>query len=271
MTQTQDTAQLLEQISELEEQNANLRLLEAAIERNAKMFEALLGASHDGIALTRADGSIIRVIRGILGYALHDVEGLHLADLVHREDRETVLEAYRELMIGRKQRLKCEARVKKPEGGYLWVELTITDLLDDPAVMALVNNYRDISVRKRNQLTEAEMALLCDSSSAAVFSVDQTGSVLSWYPACERILGYSPPEMEGAHVHSLMPASLEVSDRASRSAVIESGCSSDPIAAQFLARGGKPVSVELTLEPLLQQNAIQGVVYILRPPSQPAA
>jgi len=255
---------LLERISELEEQNANLRRLEGTIERNAKMFEALLGASQDGIALTRTDGSIIRVIRGIL-YSPSEVSGMQMADLLHREDRETLHEAYRELVIERKQRIQCEVRVKKPAGGYLWIEIRLTDLLDDPAVMAIVINFRDISLRKRRQLNEAEMAALCDSASAAVFSVDQTGSILSWYPACEKLLAYSAVEMEGAHVHTLIPTDFEGRDRVSRSEVIETGYASGPLPAKLLTGNGRSIPVALMLYPLIQDNALQGVTYIVRP------
>jgi len=168
------------------------------------------------------------------------------------------------LVVDRKRRVQCEARLGKPDGGYLWVELTITDLLDDPAVLAIVNNYRDITGRKRRQLAEAELALLCDFASVSVFSVDLAGSIQSWHPGCERMLGYTASEMAGVHVRSLIPGNLEASDRDSRSAVVETGCASRVIATHFLTRGGAPVCVEVTLSPLIQTNAVQGVAYFLR-------
>ena len=64
---------LLERISELEEQVRNLRQIEATLHRNTALFEALIAASHDGIALTRADGTVIRVVHSILGYASPDL------------------------------------------------------------------------------------------------------------------------------------------------------------------------------------------------------
>lgn len=116
-----ETESFLERISELEETVANLRRLEATIARNARTFEALLGASHDGIALTGADGHIIRVVRSILGYPPNVLNGIPIADLVHPEDRDAILDCYGRLVLDRTQRARCEVRVQKARGGYLWV------------------------------------------------------------------------------------------------------------------------------------------------------
>lgn len=253
----------------LEDSNATLRRLEATLDRNTRMFEALLDAGHEGIALTAADGSIIRVIRGILGYGPNALNGIPIADLVHREDRDRILGCYRELVIDRKPQMQGEARVMKEDGAWLWVEFTLTDLLDNPNVMAIVCNYRDISWRRfetmTRRLAEAELAALADHASVAVFSVDQAGAVQTWRPCCERLLGHTSAEIEGAHVHALVPAALESADRAGRTVVIESGRTSSPIATQLLARDGRPVAVQLVLAPLVLNNAVQAVAYIAHP------
>lgn len=60
---------LLERVSELEERVGNLQRLEDAVRRNALLFESLLAGSRDGITLTTADATVIRVVKSILGYA----------------------------------------------------------------------------------------------------------------------------------------------------------------------------------------------------------
>ena len=61
-----EVQELLERISELEEQVSNLKRLEVTLERNAALFNSLLSASREGIAMTRADATIIRVIRPVI-------------------------------------------------------------------------------------------------------------------------------------------------------------------------------------------------------------
>jgi PAS domain S-box-containing protein len=248
-------------LAEQEESHASLQRLEAALERNLRMFEALVGASQEGITLTSADGRIIRIIRGILGYAPNSLAGTQIADLAHPEDRDMVLESYRHVVLGRQQRIQCEVRLVKVDGSYLQVELTINDMLDNPAVMAIVCTGRDISLRRRRHMTEAELDVLSDHASVAVFSVDRDGVLQTWHPACERLLGYTAAEMADAQVHSLISPACGAPSLAS---VMECGKASQPIATQLLARGGKPIPVELILSPLVLGDAVQGVAWIVR-------
>jgi PAS domain S-box-containing protein len=260
-----ETASLLERISELEEANANLRRLETAIQRNATLFEALLGANPGGIALTRSDGSIIRVVHGILGYDPNSLSGMPITELIQEEDREIVEECYRELSLNPRIPVQREVRVRRADGIYQWVEFTITDMLDNPAVMALVHNYRDITGRRRRRIYGAELDALSEHSGAAVFSVDRTGAVQTWHPACEHLLGYSLAETEAAQVLSLVPVDLEPVHRAHRTAVVLSGRPSAPFRTELVGRGGKPVSVDLVLAPIFLDGVVQAVAYIARP------
>lgn len=143
-------------------------------------------------------------------------------------------------------------------------------MLDDPSVMALVHNYRDISGRRRCSLIEAEVVAVSEHAGAVVFTVDETGSVRTWHASCERLLGYTTEEAENIHAHSLVPPEVEAVDRARRSAVIETGERTGPTPTDLLSRGGKSIPVELVLAPLVVRNAVRAVTYIARPlPVQP--
>ena len=43
---------------------------------------------------------------------------------------------------------QVELRLRRRDGSYLWADASATNLLDDPAVGAIVTNFRDISDRK---------------------------------------------------------------------------------------------------------------------------
>jgi PAS domain S-box-containing protein len=181
---------------------------------------------------------------------------------VYQDDRELILEAYAQLSIDPRSTVHKEVRIMTPHGGQVWVEITFRDMLDDPAVMAIVHNYRDISWRKREQNTEAELTAVLAYASAALFSVDLGGSVQVWRPECERLLGYRKDEIVCRHVQFLIPAHQVETDRASRSAVIESGRSSAPMARELVHQTGKAIQVELVLAPLVTNGAVAGVAYI---------
>jgi PAS domain S-box-containing protein len=254
---------LLERISELEERNYNLERLELTIQRNAELFEALLGASDDGIALTRADGTIIQDVRGILGYPPNSLTGMCLADLAYFEDRNSIVEGYRDLVINRRNQFQTEVRLLKASGASLWVELTITDMLDNPAVLAIVTRYRDLSWRRRGDLARGELSAVIHHTALAIFSVDLGGTIQTWHQGCVDLLGYSLAEILSGHVRMLMPEHGEDQDRAARSAVIESGYATAQESRTLVGRGGKLFPIRLTLAPLVSGGMIQGVTYLI--------
>jgi len=54
-----------------------------------------------------------------------------------------------------------EIRVRAADGAWRWLEATCTNMLDDPAVEAVVANFRDVTERKRSEaLTECETRVL---------------------------------------------------------------------------------------------------------------
>lgn len=73
--------QLVAQVSQLAEENANLRLLDRTLERNNAAFEALLANSSEGITLTGPERRIMRVVRGISGYRSGDLLGALIESL----------------------------------------------------------------------------------------------------------------------------------------------------------------------------------------------
>jgi PAS domain-containing protein len=129
-------------VAQLEEEKM---LLEEALRRNFRMFEALLSKGHDGITLTGPDRQIVRVIRGLTGIDPDSLPGTLIESLVVPEDRQTVVDAYRELLESRCGEAKIVIRMTKADGSIALLAVTLTDMLDNPDVQGIVWNYSDHS------------------------------------------------------------------------------------------------------------------------------
>jgi len=133
--------ELVARISELEEENANLRLLDQTIRRNNALFHALLANSSQGITMTGPDRRIVRVVRGLSGLDPDGLSGELVESVVAPEDREAVLEAYRKLLGRSCTKVRLDVRVPRPDGSMAHLSATVTDMLDDPNVQCIVWNY----------------------------------------------------------------------------------------------------------------------------------
>jgi PAS domain S-box-containing protein len=148
-TLTDETVEkLTARISELEEANANLRLLDEAMQRNNALFEAVLANSWQGITLTGPDRRILKVVRGLTGRSGGQLQGVLIESLAVPEDHEIIIEAYRKLLRRACAKIAIEFRVPRVDGTIAWFSATLTDMLDDPNVQCIVWNYADITREK---------------------------------------------------------------------------------------------------------------------------
>ena len=135
---------LSERISELEEENANLRRLDETIRRNNALFNALLANCSAGIALTGPDRRIVRVVRGLTGLDTTQLAGVPLELLAVPEDRALVVDCYLRLLRRTCEKTSFEARVQRADGTITRFSITLTDMLDNPNVQGIVCNYTDL-------------------------------------------------------------------------------------------------------------------------------
>ncbi len=141
----QVVAHLLERISELEEQNDNLRKLEETIRRNNYLFDMLLRGSREAILLLNPELTILRLVHSALGYSERDLLGQPVLAFVHPDDAHLFEDCCSNLLTSRVGTQTIEMRGLHADGRWIWLAGNVTDLLDDPNVQAIVLNLRRIA------------------------------------------------------------------------------------------------------------------------------
>ena len=138
-------AQLLDRISELEDENANLRKFEETIHRNIHLFDALLRGSHEAILLLSPALTIVRLVHSTLGYAEEDLLGESVLGFIHPDDAHLLEDCCANFLQGARQTGFLELRGLGVEGNWIWLQGQMTDMLDDPDVQAIVLNLGRVS------------------------------------------------------------------------------------------------------------------------------
>ncbi|GHF36512.1 GGDEF domain-containing protein [Streptomyces mashuensis] len=109
-------------------------------------FRAAFRAAHLGMAVVGRDG-LVRTANDALGALLGtDPELLRDAPAAEftglREDSRTWT-AYREVLLGRRDRLHCTRRLKQPGGQGVWAEVTVTPLPETHDALLSVTDITD--------------------------------------------------------------------------------------------------------------------------------
>jgi two-component system cell cycle sensor histidine kinase/response regulator CckA len=136
---------------EMRNSRAERAAAEAALRASEQRFRALVEHSWDAIALFGPDGAILYgspATTRVLGYDLAEFVGRNALDLIHPEDRAAVVGRLTEAMANPGGRVDVAARVRHKDGSWRYLEGVLTNLLDDPSVGGIVNNYRDATERR---------------------------------------------------------------------------------------------------------------------------
>ena len=116
--------------------------------------------SSDGVILTRPETGIFYASPGLermLGYTIEDLREREPYELLHPDHVEATRSRRSQMMHSPGKVVTVETMVRHKDGSWRWIENTVSNLLEEPSVRALVMNFRDITERK---LADAERSRL---------------------------------------------------------------------------------------------------------------
>ena len=122
------------------------------LRRNEQRFRSLVQHAPDAITVHFGDGVISYAspaMGRILGVHEDSLLDQPLQHLVHPDDAVDVAASLRRLTSEPHGTMLLERRLRRPDGGWRWIESRFTNLLDDPNVAGVVANHRDVTERKR--------------------------------------------------------------------------------------------------------------------------
>src|SRR5579859_4328932 len=114
-------------------------------------FRSLIENSPDAISLIDRQGEILygsASTTKIFGYRPEEIQGRNCLELIHPEDRDHSSRALQEVLSRPPGPLQWDARIRHKNGNYSWVESTVSNLLLESEVQAMVVHQRDIEARK---------------------------------------------------------------------------------------------------------------------------
>jgi len=137
------------------------------LEQNEKRFRALIENSTDGLAEINSNGVITEMSQSalkILGYSSKVDLNFSTLNFVHPDDLKKILLLFNHILPEHNKIKATQFRVKRADGNYIWLEANFHNLLHEPAVNAVILNFRDITSRIQN---EQDRKILIDELTAS--------------------------------------------------------------------------------------------------------
>lgn len=191
------------------------RRAEERLRSQEARFRALIEGSADALVLLDRDGEATYVspsVERILGFSPRELErtGLRL-DLLHPDDRTLFQGDLQESFAKPRQPVRATYRVRHRNGSWRWVEASITNLLDNPVVEAIVCHVQDVTERaeaaERQTASESRYRLLFDANPVPMWVFDRETLVfLDVNEAAIRHYGFSREEFLEMTLADIRPA-----------------------------------------------------------------
>jgi PAS domain S-box-containing protein len=135
---------------------------EEAVKTSERRFRAFVENASDLISTLDADGNMgyqSAPLPRLLGYGPGELEGCSIFEYVHPEDVAPVREAWRSMLASPGAAVRVGVfRFRHRNGSWRTLDATLTNLLHDPAVGAVLSNARDVTEQEEleRQLRQAQ-------------------------------------------------------------------------------------------------------------------
>jgi PAS domain S-box-containing protein len=251
----------------VEDITARMRMERSLAEEQTR-FRVLIENSIDGTALYSLQADVLYqspAITRILGYEPEEVYGVNVASYVHPDDVERLGRAYNEILEFPSHVVTTEVRLRHKDGSYRWLEIILSNRLDEPGIQALVGNYRDVTERKRMdeelRASEEQYRLLVEHSPYAII-VHSEGRIVYANGSAVNLIGASSagqmiglPAMDFVHPDSRAAARKRLDD-------LQNGGTVPPLEEKYIRCDGSTILVEVISYPFthLGRPAVQTVI-----------
>ncbi len=184
--------------SRVRERTADLAAANETLRESERRFRALIEHGTDSIVLTDPGHRVLYRSPG--GSALGGAQAARMVgpfapEQLHPDDGPQVQAVMDQLLAAPGEPVPIVWRRRHDDGRWIWLEGVATNLLDDPAVRAVVTNYRDVTERKQAEARAAWLASFPERNPSPIVEIDADGSRCRYVnPTARRLF----PDLETA-------------------------------------------------------------------------
>ena len=143
-------------------------------------------------------------VEKLTGYSGAEIRARRFINWIYPDDQEAMVKRWEALYRGEGYE-NVEFRLVAKSGQIKWCASTWGPLFDQRgAQIGVHGRERDITVLKRGEMAQRELAAIVENSQDAIFSMSLDGTIVSWNRAASRIYGYGAREIMGKPVDGLL-------------------------------------------------------------------
>lgn len=177
------------------------------LEKSENRFKNLVENSGDAILIYDKDVKLSYAspaAEHILGYSRDEILEVNFLEAVHPDDLSEIAYTLKMSLENPGMAFHVSpARVMRKDGSYRWLEGNITNLLNNPSINGIVDNFRDVTERieasRAMESTKERMEGIIETIDGIFWEANADDFVFTYVsPQSTQMLGYDPAEWIGA-------------------------------------------------------------------------
>jgi PAS domain S-box-containing protein len=188
-----------------------LKRTEQALRDTEEKYLALFNNALDLIYVLDFEGRFLdaneQALRA-LGYRRHEVQELHIVDLLHPDHRQRAMAQMGSVREHGRLEEITEWKLARKGGGEIWVELTATRVDRDGKPYAVIAIARDVTERHRAEqaLRESEerFRAMFDNASEMIYMYDRAGRFVDMNDRGLELLGIARSEIRSTTIRDIV-------------------------------------------------------------------
>ncbi|MFC4871926.1 PAS domain-containing sensor histidine kinase [Negadavirga shengliensis] len=182
------------------------------LKRAEYRFRTIVEHCSEAIAVLSPEGEVLYItpsIRNVLGYAEEEAMKLNVFSLVHPDELEEASKVWEDVLATSGVLMSGHtARMKHKDGTWRWVEASVKNMIHDPAINGIINNFKDVTekvhARKQKAFDQNNLEALINSTTDMMWSVDRDFNLITANkPFLDMLRNFSGKEVDsGANIFS---------------------------------------------------------------------
>lgn len=171
------------------------------LQASEEKFKALVQEGSDLIVILDAHGRCTYVspsVDVLLGLKNQEMLGKPIIRRIHEADHDWITQLFFELPEHQSLEV-VPFRFLNADGQWRWLETTLTNLLDDPAVLGIVANSRDVTdkIQKNQALQESleRYDIVAKATSDIIWDLDLESDIMRYNTSINKVFGYQENEV----------------------------------------------------------------------------
>jgi PAS domain S-box-containing protein len=169
---------ILRSLEKYEFKSDQQNLLEQ-LTNSEERFRTLVENSADAVVVLSAEAQPIYVspaVKNVLGYTAEEIYAMDIFSKAHPDDVPQLMKVMGKVLASPGIPIKGHTgRMMHKDGSWRWIEATVTNMLHEPAINGIVDNFRDVTeIEKSRQALQSS-----ENNLRAIFENTSEGFVLT--------------------------------------------------------------------------------------------